>query len=136
MLNLGLYFLRVVGPIRSTQVFFSQFSKITIDFISSLWLMPGLYNYWWCVTSFESIPGNKYTYMFYVASIITFSVSLELLSTLLVCYKLNIFRPSRVEPVGFTCTVILRMCHVCNVRWNGLIWLVETCFLVVHQYHN
>ena len=37
--------------------------------------------------------------MFYVSNIVTFSVFLELLckSTLIVCYKLNIFRPPRVN---------------------------------------
>ena len=57
--------------------------------------MLGLYNYWWRITSFESSPGKKETCMFYVDNTITFSVFLELLCkfTLLVRYKLNIFRP-------------------------------------------
>ena len=42
---------------------------------------------------------NEKTHMFYVASVITFSVVSELLRgfTLLVCYKLNIIRHPRVK---------------------------------------
>ena len=43
--------------------------------------------------------GKKETQMFYVANVITFSLSLDLLRkfTLLVRYKLNIFRPPQVN---------------------------------------
>ena len=55
----------------------------------SLWLLPGLYHYWWHITSLESHLGKKETPMFYLASVITFSVFLELLWTSLIfvhCY--------------------------------------------------
>ena len=50
----------------------------------------GPYNYWLYITSFKSCLGKKETNMFYVASIITFSVFLELLwmPTLLVRYSI------------------------------------------------
>ena len=45
------------------------------------------------------IREGKETHMFYVANVITFSVFLDLLwkFTLLVRYRLNIFRPPRVN---------------------------------------
>ena len=59
-------------------------------------LILGLYNYWWLVTSFESLPRNKETQKNYLASVLALSVLLELLwkSILLVRYKLNILRPT------------------------------------------
>ena len=62
-------------------------------------LMPGLYYYWWRITSFGSSIGNKETRIIYVANVITFSVFSELLwkFTLLVSYKLNRFRPPRLN---------------------------------------
>ena len=67
--------------------------------VYSPWLIRGIYNYWWLFTSFEFILGNKWTLMFYVANVITFSVFLELLRkfTLLVRYNLNRFQPPRVN---------------------------------------
>ena len=61
--------------------------------------MLALYNYWQHITSFEYHLGKKEARMFYIASVIPFSVSLELLwkSTLLVHYKLNRLRPPRVK---------------------------------------
>ena len=61
--------------------------------------MPGLYNYWWLVTSFESSIGKKETCTFYVANVITLSAVSELLwkFTLLLRYKLNRFRPPWVN---------------------------------------
>ena len=107
------------GPIRSTHsLFLSNCPKITIHFILSrtltytfdlLFYWPAhislirsiifLYNYWWLVTSFESILGKKETRIFYVDTIINFSFFLELLwkSTLLVRYKLNKFRSPQVN---------------------------------------
>ena len=62
-------------------------------------IIPGLYNYWLRITSFESHLGKKETHMFYVANIITFRSFSELLwkFTLLACYKLIIFRPPQVN---------------------------------------
>ena len=62
--------------------------------ISSLLIMPRIYNYCWCITSFKSRLRKKETRMFYVANIITCIVFFELLwiSTLIVHYKLNRFR--------------------------------------------
>ena len=50
---------------------------------------------------FETSIGRKETHVFYVASIIAFSVFLELLweHILLVRYKLNRLRPPRIKPV-------------------------------------
>ena len=50
---------------------------------------------------FQTSLGNKETRMFYVTIVITFSLFLELLwkPTLLVHYKLNMFRTSRIESV-------------------------------------
>ena len=50
---------------------------------------------------FQTSLRKKETRVFYVASVITFSVFLELLRkpTLIVRYKLNIFRPPRIESV-------------------------------------
>ena len=61
--------------------------------------MPGLDNYWWGITSFKSCLGKKETCMFYVANVIALSIVSELPwnSILLVRYKLNIFRPPRVN---------------------------------------
>ena len=82
--------------------------------ISSLWLMPGLYNYWWGIASLEYNIGKKEMRMFYVASIIAFSIFLELLCkyALLVCDKFNIFRPPRIEPFGYAYTVFCRLRQV------------------------
>ena len=120
MLNLGLPFLRVVGaykiytyfvPWQAVQkvpfylfglvhwpLYFSDF-LIGRRHISSLWFMMYLYNYWLCITYFKSSLGKKETHMFYIASFITFSVFSELpwKSTVLVRYKLNIFRTPRVN---------------------------------------
>ena len=107
------------GPIRSTQSFFLRFFPKSplilyvlvhrpvcfIEFfigrrhIYSLWNMPGFYNYWWCITSFESSTGKKETHIFFVTSVITFSAFLQLLwnYTLFVCYELNRFRSPRVN---------------------------------------
>ena len=67
--------------------------------ISINMLMPDLYNYWWHIKSFESIIVKKETHMFYVSSVIAFNLVSELLwkFTLLVRYKLNIFRPPQVN---------------------------------------
>ena len=67
--------------------------------VSSLWIMTILYNYWWLVTSFGSILVKKETPIFYLANVITFSLFLGLLRwyNLLVRYKLNRFRPLRVN---------------------------------------
>ena len=119
MLNLGLYFLHVAGAYKIyIEFFFGNFSEITIitfgpvhlplSFIgllivwrhfSSPWIIPGLYHYWWCVNSFKSPLGNKETWMFYIANVITFREFSELLwkSTLLVRYKLNRFQPRQVN---------------------------------------
>ena len=72
---------------------------LLVGFISTLWIILGLYKYSWCITSFKSSPGNKERHMFYLANVIIFSVVLELLwkSTLLVRYKLNILRYLRVN---------------------------------------
>ena len=61
--------------------------------------MPDLYNYWGRITSFKSSLGKKETRMFYAANVIMLGVVLELLwkFTLLVCFKLNRFRPSQVN---------------------------------------
>ena len=119
MLNSGLFFLRVVEAYKIYTEFVPwQFFKIIINFfrrvnwplsfidfliwrrhISSLWLILGLYNYWWWITSFESSIWKKETHMFYVASVIAFSAFLELLRmpNILVPYKLDIFRPTRLN---------------------------------------
>ena len=70
-----------------------------LQFFIALWLIPGLYNYWWRITSFESDTGMKETRIFYVANVITFSAFSELLwkSILLVRYKLNRFSFARVN---------------------------------------
>ena len=72
---------------------FPLLASLSCGFISMLWLIPGLYNYRWLVTSFESSIEKKETQMIYIDSVIPFSVFSELLwkSTLLVCYKLNWF---------------------------------------------
>ena len=55
--------------------------------------MASLYNYWQCITSFETSLGKIERRMSYVVSVITFSVILVLLwdFTLLVFYKLYRF---------------------------------------------
>ena len=123
MLNLGLFFLHVVGANEIYTGFLLRFfPRLPLTFfdlvhwqlsfiyfligrrhISSLWLMPDLYNYCWRITSLESPLGKKETRIFYVASVIIFSAFLESLwkSTLLVHYKLNISRPPRVNDLIF-----------------------------------
>ena len=61
--------------------------------------MPGLYDYWWLVTSFKSSLRKIETRMFYVANVTTLSVVSELLwkFTLFIRYKLSIFRPPWVN---------------------------------------
>ena len=56
--------------------------------------------------------------MFYVDRVIKLSVFLELLwkYSLILRYKLNRFRPQRIEPVGYLCTFIWRLRRVHNVR--------------------
>ena len=83
----------------------------------TLLFMQGLYNYWRCITSFDSSIGKKETHMFYVVSVTTFSIFLKLLwiSTLLVLHKLNRFRPPHVETDWYLCAVIWRLRQVHDV---------------------
>ena len=76
--------------------------------------------------------------MFYIASVITFSVFSELLrkSTLFVHYKLNSFRLPQIEIVWYLCTVVWKIRHVYTVGLNGILWLVETYLQVVHRCHS
>ena len=62
-------------------------------------LMQGLYNYWWRVNSFEYRLGKEKIRTFYVANVIKLRLVSELLwkFNLLARYKLNIFRPPRVN---------------------------------------
>ena len=84
------------------QLYFIDF-LIRRSHISLPWLMSGLYNYWWLITSFKYSLGNKETHVFYVASSITISAFSKLLwkSTLLVRYRLNRFRPPHVNQFDF-----------------------------------
>ena len=76
--------------------------------------------------------------MFYVASVITFRVLLELLwkTILNIRYKLNRFWPPWVELFWYSCTVVQRIRQVHTVILNVLIWLVETFLQAVHQYQS
>ena len=56
--------------------------------------------------------------------------------SILIHYKLNIFRPPRVEPVWHSCTVIQRICEVDTITLNGLIYILKTCPWAVHQCHS
>ena len=139
MLNLGLSLLCVVGYYKIYTEFvtwkicpkssFILFKLVHlplyfIEFIIvwchiySLWLITVIYNYCWCITSFESSLVKKETCMFYVANFITCSVFPELLwkANLLVCYNMNIFQPPLIEWVGYSCTVTRRLHQVYNVR--------------------
>ena len=64
-----------------------------------MWLILGLYNYWWCIVSFVYSLERKKSQMFFVASVIKFSVFSELpwKSILLVHYKLSRFQPPRTK---------------------------------------
>ena len=103
-----------------------------------LWVMTGIYNYWWHITSFYSSAGRKGTRMFYVSSVVTSSVFSELLwkSTLIVRYKLNSFRPPWIKPVWYLCTIVWSILQVHNVIWNGLIWSLGACLQAVHMCHS
>ena len=102
--------------------------------ISSLWIMPDLYEYWRLFTSFEYGPGNKDTLMFYVANAIIFRIFLELLckSTLIVCFKLNIIQPPRVNQFDICALLVRRLYQVYTVILNDIIWLLKTWPLAVH----
>ena len=56
--------------------------------------------------------------MFYVDSVITFIMFLELLwkSTLLVRFKFYRLRPPQIELVGYLCTVIWRLLQIYTIR--------------------
>ena len=56
--------------------------------------------------------------------------------SLLVCYKLNRFRPPRIELVWYLCTVVWQIYQVCTVRLNGILWLLETFLKAVHRRHS
>ena len=40
----------------------------------------------------------------------------------LICYRLNRFRPPRIAPFWYLRTVVPRLCQVCTIIWNVLIW--------------
>ena len=100
----------------------------------SRWIMLGIYNYWWCITSLKYSIGKKEIRMFYVANVIIFSVFLELLwkPNLLIRYNLNRFQPPQVEPVLYSCTVVRLICQVHKTRYDNIIWLAETWLKSVH----
>ena len=158
MLNLGLYFPRVLYPIRSTQsLFLGYFSEITINLI---WpctltmsfhhfrirrnhiyinmLIPRLYNCWWRINSFESHIGNKESHMFYIDRVIKFSAFFRLLwkYTLLVHYKLIIFRPPRVNHFGF-CAMLFG-CYARFILVDKIVFMVnlKPCLMSVHWCHR
>ena len=89
---------------------------------SSIWFILGLYNYWWNITSFKYSLGKKETRMFYVASVITFSIFSELLwrQTLVLCYNLYRFRPPLIESIWCFCTLVWRKLQVNTIRLNGV----------------
>ena len=65
--------------------------------------------------------------MFYVGSVITFILFLDLLrkSTLLVSYMLNIFWPPRVNQFEI-CELLVWLLHqVHTVKLNSILWLAE-----------
>ena len=64
--------------------------------------------------------------MFYVASVITFNVFLELLwkPTLFVHYKLNGFRSPQVIQIDIRALLVWILRHVRTVGINGLLCLV------------
>ena len=110
-------------------LFLGNLSQITVNFI---WPYTLTYVFYWlpyrmasylrtiwlfrvytiiCDASPVSNPvqEKKETYIYYVANIITLRVVLELLweFTLLICYKLNIFRPPRVNQFDI-CALLFR----------------------------
>ena len=68
--------------------------------------------------------------MFYVASVIPFIVFLELLwkPNLLICYKLNGFRPPRVNQFYIRALSVWRLRQVHTVRLNGIYGRQKTAF--------
>ena len=87
--------------------------------------MPGLYNYWWCITSFESTLKQKETHLFYESNVIIFSIDLELLwkPTLLIRYKLNIFWYPRVNQFDIFALFVrsLRQVHTVRLKWYFMV---------------
>ena len=64
--------------------------------------------------------------MLYVAIVITFSVFLGLLwnYSSLVYYKLNIFRPPRVNQFDICALLVWKLRQVHTVKLNGVLWFV------------
>ena len=62
--------------------------------------------------------GKKETRIFYIDNIIKFNIFLELLwkFTLLILYRVNRFRPQRIEPVGYMCIFIWKLLQVHTVK--------------------
>ena len=131
MLNLYLYFPRVGGAYQIYTVFFlGNMSKIAINCIWPCTLTCVFYwlHYWTALYFFtmnhsrfiillvtyhffKSNLWKKETIMFYVDTVITFSVFLELLwgSNLIIHYNLNIFSASMGDPFWYLCAVIWKM---------------------------
>ena len=87
-----------------------------------LWIIPGLYSHWWPITPLKYRLGKKETCMYYLASVIAFSVFLELLwrSTLLICYRLNRFQCPQVNQFDICELLFLQVGQIHTILYNGI----------------